>query len=477
MNIKIPKIYEPLFRPNHTREELAKFTDSYKASLRKRILAGEELDLSAIGLKTFVLYGGRSSGKTKNDEYSTAELFFGKPGDIWYCRSEQADIRLSIFQSLQSTLFSMGFTLSDHKSTDFKVTRSPYEIICNRTGNRCQFLAINKDINRTKGYEPPTGRLKKVILEEANEPDSKIYVEALKSTALRFCDEESKLVFRYNPPPNLRHWANDYYPRLIREGAEGIRSTWRDISDFLEPTQIADILELKENDPVHYAYWYEGEILNLEGRVIWSFDRNKHLISLAELQRKIVKDIFYQPVCMFYGVDSGLKRDATVVSAWGLYPDGRLIKLSTLYIKINEYLRKTGLNGLSHSDQAVLVAEWHEKFKIKMQDWGINIPDKVCERWCFDGAALTQDLMLEFRKLTGFNCIPVTNKDVERDIARLVNAYRSGKLIVLDIEDNQPSIIEYETFVRDEEGKIGEGQDDHSIDADKYATYDYYYNF
>lgn len=472
MNVNVPKIYEPLFLPNRA----GTFSPERKAEIRARLMRGENVSTKEVGIKIFVLAGGRSSGKTKNDELANIPLLLSKErGDIWYCRSEQGDIRMSIFQSMQSTIQSLGFTLGTEKD-DFKVSRSPFEITCNKTGNKIQFLAINKDINRTKGYEPPSGRLKKVILEEANEPDGEIYVEALKSTALRFMDETSKLVFKYNPPPNRRHWANRYYPKLVEEGAVHIRATWKDIAGLLEPSQIADIISFRDTDYRHYAYWYLGEPLDGSGRVIWAFDKTKHLIRLAEIQRRIRRDIFYQPVAMFYGVDSGLKRDATAVSAWALYPDGQLIKLSTMYVKMDDYINNTGERGLANSDQARMVDDWHTEFRRSMADFGIVIPDAVYERWCFDGAAITQDLMLEYEKL-GHQCVPITNKDIERDVSRLNNSYRTNKLLILDVEDNKPSIEEMENFMRDEENEIPEGQDDHTVDADKYATYDYYYNY
>ena len=112
-----------------------------------------------------------------------------------------------------------------------------------------------------------------------------------------------------------------------------------------------------------------------------------------------------------------------------------------------------------------------------MSEYGITIPEQTRERWCFDGAAMTQDLMLEWEKLTGFITKAVTDKDVERDIARLVNSYKSGMLYILDLPSNKVSIEEYETFARDENNEIPEGQRDHTIDADKYATYEYYYDF
>ena len=42
---------------------------------------------------------------------------------------------------------------------------------------------------------------------------------------------------------------------------------------------------------------------------------------------------------------------------------------------------------------------------------------------------------------------------------------------------NEPSLRETETFCYDENNEIPDGQDDHTIDADKYATAHYYYNY
>ena len=471
----IPEIFQPLFKPNYSEYEAKKFTAEYKDTLRRRLIRGEEIDASEFGVKEIVLKGGRVSGKTKNDELSSVPLFFGEKGDMWYCRSEDSTIRTSIFASMQETLFSLGFTLSNTDKTAFKISYSPFQITSNETGNVMQFFGINKDINRTKGKFPPSGKLKKVMLEEANEPDKSDYVTALRTTALRFMNENGKIVYSYNPPPSLNAWANQYYPQ--KRGATVIHSTWRDIADLLDPVVIADILKMQQDDPVHYAYWYGGEIVSLEGLVIWSFDRNKHLIDLATIQRQLVSNIWFQPIVMFYGVDSGIKSDATAISAWALYPNGKLIKLSTFYLNIAEERRKTGLRGISHTDQVELMLNWYSSFRKEMSDYGIIIPDSSRERWCFDGAALTQDLMLEFEKHTHFQTRAITDKDIERDIARLINAYRSGQLAMLNSPANMISVQEYEQFCRDENNEIPEGQSDHTIDADKYATYEYYYNY
>lgn len=477
--LRIPKLFRPLFVPNRTPEERNLFTAEYKAQLKRRLMSGEQVDPREFGVQEIVLRGGRISGKTMNDEEAALlDLLNDEAGDVWYCRSEENTIRRSIFQSMIATIRRHGYSISSKSNTDFKVSYSPFEIKCNWTGNIMQFFSINKDIDRTKGHFPPSGRLKRVMLEEANEPDGKEYVIALISTALRFMDEMGKIVFRYNPPPGLTHWANKFYTtEMERGGATIIHSTWEDIVEFLDPVVVAEIVKMRNDDPVHYAYWYGGEVVSLEGLVIWSFDRKKHVIPLANIQRQIVKNMYFQPVHMFYGVDSGLKQDATAISAWALFPDSRLIKLATFYLDIREERRKTGNKGISHTDQVVLMVDWYKAFRKEMDGYGIQIPDQSRERWCFDGAAITQDLMLEFEKATRFSCRAVTDKDIERDIARLVNSYKSGMLYMLDLPSNQVSIQEYETFARDEENEIPEGQSDHTIDADKYATYEYYYNF
>lgn len=476
--IIIPEKFKPLFLPNRSPSEQLKFTPQYKEELRRRLLKGEVLQASDLGIKEIILRGGRVSGKTKNDDLATIPLLDSEiKGDVWCCRSEDNTIRRTVFQSFQAELYGLGYTLSNRTDTDFKISLSPFEIRHNKSGNTIQFFSINKDINRTKGQFPPSGKLKKVIVEEANEPDGEEYIEALISTALRFMDESGKIVYRYNPPPSLNAWANRYFPKKANSGATLIHSTWEDIAELLDPAVIAKILEMKRDDPIHYAYWYGGEVVSLEGLVIWSFDRNKHLLPIRELQRRIIANIYYQPTFMFYGVDSGLKNDATAICAWGLYPDGKLIKLGTFYLNIAEERRRTGLKGITHTDQVVLMVEWYNNFIKEMSDIGVTIPGRDRERWCFDGASLTQDLMLEFEKATRALCKAVTDKDIERDIARLINSYRSGQLLILDTESNKESVRELESFARDEENEIPEGQDDHTIDADKYATYEYYYNF
>ena len=100
---------------------------------------------------------------------------------------------------------------------------------------------------------------------------------------------------------------------MVNSGAILINPSWRDIAELLDPVVIAEILKMQREDPVHYAFWYGGEIVSLEGLVIWSFDKKKHLIPLADIQRKIVKNIFYQPVYMFKVMYDGVEDEMRIM--------------------------------------------------------------------------------------------------------------------------------------------------------------------
>lgn len=426
-------------------------------------------------IRKIVEDSGRSAGKsTTNETVAIALAMQSKFNNVLYMRAEQRDLR-DIFNSTLSTMQGLGV----EKYFDCKT--SPFEITCKCTGAKIYFRGINgktaDDLTATKGFTPNYKTLALAILDEANEVKCFNHVVAAETTAEKFLLPTAKIVYAYNPPPSRKHWANREFAEMIRNGATRIHTTWEDVRKLLKPATIEKIVTMRETDPKHYAFWYGGEIINLEGAVIWSFDRQKHLIPVDALQNRLRADMYYQPVFIFYGVDSGITSDATAVSLWGLYPDGRLIKLDTMYFDIARARRYTDIKGFSHTDQVVRMLDWYGKLRPRMSALGINLPPSECERWCFDGAALTQDLMLEWEKATRFNVVAITDKDIERDNARLVNSFQSGKLFILDTPENAVSVDQLGTFCYDENNEIPEGQADHTIDADKYATYDYYYNY
>ena len=411
---------------------------------------------------------GRSSGKSTSNEVMAATLMMkSRYNNIWYCRAEKGDLRTSVFNSFIATVADMG--LEDF----FDVKLNPMEITCNRTGAKCYFSGVNgktkDDLNATKGFVPQHKTLAMFIVDEANEVKSGQHIRAAETTANKFLLPDSKIIYAYNPPPNLAHWANSYFAKEIEGGATLIYTTYKDIAKLLNYETLAEIERMKEENPRQFAYWYLGQQVSLEGLVLYTFGE-RNLVKPEDLQRAAAKG--YQPLYVIYGVDSGVIKDPTAVVPLGVFPDGNLIQLSTCYIDP----RKVG-EPIPNTVQVDEIRKWYREFYERMRSLGIILPGAYNETWVFDSAVVTQDLMFEFARATGYNCKAVENKAIERDIKRLQNAYYRGILKLLDTEDNAPTKREITTFVYDENNEIPDGQDDHAIDALKYATAHYYYNY
>lgn len=431
-------------------------------------------------VKIVIAETGRSAGKsTTISEIAVLLMMQNRENNIVCARAEKGDLRNSVFSGILKAIQMLGL------ENEFSVSLSLLNITCKRTGAMCYFLGINgktaDDLAATKGFEPQ-GKIALYFLDEANETKCKEHVIAAQSTMVKFLQPYGSIVYAFNPSIRLTHWSHTFFANIANYTTHALKIhrislTWENIRHLLNQSTIADIEAMRDNDPLHYRFVYLGERISLEGRVIWSYTPERNLIPLSFIQKTLRRNIYYQPVHVFYGVDSGVKQDATAATCWALYPDGKLIKLHTFYLDIKEECRRSGLRGISNSDQALYLYQWYKTMRKELEEYGIILPAPDHEIWCFDGAAITQDLELEWKKLTRYHTVAITNKDIERDIARLVNSYQSGMLRILDIPANAPSIREVENFCYDDQNEIPEGQSDHTIDADKYATYQYYYAF
>ena len=422
-------------------------------------------------IRKIVEVSGRATGKsTTNETVAIAKTMQSKYNNVLYMRAEQRDLR-DIFNSTLSTIQSLDL------DNCFEYKTSPFRILCKHTGAVIDFRGINgktvDDLTATKGYTPSNGTrtLAMAILDEANEVKCFNHVRAAETTVNRFLIPGSKIVYAYNPPPLRNHWANIQFPRMIEKGATKIYSTWEDIRRLLKQETIDDILDAKANDPRHYEYWYLGKIVSLEGLVLYTFKRDRNLIPLDKF-RSMVQYAGYAPLYIIYGVDSGVVKDPTAVCAMAVMSDSTLVKLATLYLD-----PKDRDEPIPNSEQCFEIMKWYKMFHAQMQAYGIPMPTAYNECWVFDSAVVTQDLMIELRNKSGFYCLAVENKNIERDIKRLQNGYFRGLFKVLDVPENEPSIKEVESFSYDENNKIPDGQADHTIDADKYATSHFYYGY
>ena len=460
--ITIPKLYQPLFMPNHKPSESAAFdSPEYRQQLIQRLLSGEDIDPSAFGAKTFIGKSGRSTGKTTNNEFAIGHEIAEGVGDVWYCRSELGDIRSSIFTSMQSTLLKLGYTLSSKdKRADFYVCASPFEITHNRTGNKIQFFAINKDINRTKGFVPPSGRLKRIVVEEANEVDDPKYITALETTAVKYINSNSKFVYNLNPPETKQHWSATFFEDKVKHGATLLYTTWEYLAKLgmLTPAMIAEILKMKRENPLFYRYWYLGDIVKMTGLVFPMFDSDKHIVHIKD--RNKVQDITGQVII---AGDAANKNDPTAVEFICVLNTGQLLVLDAFY-----YDPKI-LGQTDDVELAQKICDWYDGVCAKYP--GLRLKH---HSGTIDNANWNLLQMLQSSRSMGFfKWYPATDKMILRDINRLRVLLRKDVLLFNVAPDNQVKSItdEFENFVYDEKtGEIKSNQSDHGIDATKYGT-------
>lgn len=421
-------------------------------------------------IRKIVEESGRTSGKsTTNEEVAVGLTMLDRTNNILYSRAETGDLRSKIFPSMYSTIQQMGL------ANEFSFKMNPLEITNRRTGAKIYFIAVNgktiDDVNATKGFVPQDKSLAMFILDEANEVKTYQHIRAAETTVNKFLKKDGKIIYAYNPPPNLNHWAHAYFSKMVSDGATRIYSTYHDIWNLLNEATQEEILAMKRDNPRQYAYWYLGQKISLEGLVLYTFKDEKNLIDLERFKNAVRNG--YQPLYVIYGVDSGVVKDPTAVCAWGIFPDGVLIKLSTFYLDP----KRLGEDPIPNSEQCIKILDWYKEFYGEMASYGVVLPGAYNEAWVFDSAVVTQDLKLELGRKTGFNTLAVENKSIERDIKRLQNGYFKGVFKVLNTESNKESLREIKTFVYNENNEIPEGQDDHTIDADKYATAHYYYTY
>ena len=431
VEITIPEVYYPLFDNTHSADG---------------------------NPKTIILSSGRVTGKTTSNDYAAvADIMQGR-GDIWYARSELTDIRASIFTSIQAAIYDMG------AAAEFEASMSPFEIRHLPTGNKIQFFAINRDINRTKGRIPPTRYLKRVILEEANEPDLSMYVDALHTTAVRYMDSRSKEIYAYNPPPLKTHWSHAYYAQKVREGAQRIYATWEDIAELLNPATIQDIERMKISDPLFYRYWYLGEVVNFSGMIYPQFKRETHVINMTTLFQWFNRGDKLSE--LYLGVDEGTINDSTCVTALAVLASGRAVVLDC-------FERCPHREGqASPSEQAKDLYDWWGRFCVQFPD-----AEYIPRLWYFDCAEGGQQLELQFRQDTGEPTGHVEKKNIWGDIKRVRSMLSDGALFFLITPYNTTEVLceDLESYVIDEErNDIKKGQRDDTIDSLEYATKLYY---
>ena len=405
---------------------------------------------------------GRVSGKTTSNEIAAISLMLqsGK-NNIWYCRAETGDIRITVFSSMISTIQLMGVERL------FRWSLSPIQITCKLTGAICYFSGINgktdDDLTATKGFTPQYKTLAMCILDEADQVKHYNHITAWESTAARFLLPYGKIVYAYNPPMSRSHWVYKFFGDKVTNGASRIYTTWQDIREQLTEKTINIIKKFQKDDPEYYRYWYLGEPVNFKGMVYPQFNRDTHCVNIYKYFISHPADRVTE---LIFGLDEGTVNDSTCVTALAIMASGVAIVLDCLEIDP----QKIGQQSPAQVSRRL------RNFLIELLG-KFTFLNTVPRKWIFECAEGGQMLRLQFNEESGEETYLVKNKSIMGDVKR-VRSMLSEKILFfhLDKSVNTIQLVEdIENYVFDEKtGDIKKQQRDDTIDSLEYATKLYY---
>lgn len=407
----------------------------------------------------YVASGGRVSGKTQFVCGKIIETVREMEGqDVICLRADARDLNTTCKAAIIKLICQAGL------QHEFDMPISQLYIRHIPTGNMIYFRAYEGSINRTKGDEPKHN-VKLVWVEEANEARSSMVLDGAISTYERFMKDGGKIIYTFNPAQLLTHWSHSYFNNIaIKAGNIHLHCTYNNVARLITPAVLTRILHEKKHNELFWRYWYMGECVSLEGLVFFTYDRSRHVInadSLASLG---------MPMAMYYGVDDGVSRDATAVTAWAIFPS-KMVALSTFYHDPSGKARDKAPK-IADSVKVTKIESWYNALQL---EFGGQLP-KDKELWIGDCDAKTQGLLLEIQLKMLKTVKTVDKKNVDADIKRGQNLFYNDQIAIYESSANAVAIREIESYTYDENNKIPEGQADHFIKEMLYVSYDYYYN-
>lgn len=411
------------------------------------------------GTHRIVVRGGRYSGKTTTVFQDAFDGFITIPGaNIVVARVDDCDFRKTSFATVKKELQRFGIArYCDIPKRTGDITFKP-------NGNIIRFIATGGDEHRTKGLDFEHGYVHRFIHDEAQELSEEYEVKGAEKTLLRLMGDTTKWIYIYNPPPFKGEFANQYFPKLIREGrAIEIYSSWEDIYDLLDNEVIAEIERDKQSDYNYYLYEYMGEVTATNGMVYPQFRRDKHVVNIFKLIAEGDRVIE-----LVLGLDEGTVNDSTCVTPLAIMGSGRAVVLDCFE---NDPLIA---GQQSPSEQSRALIKYTNELLNKFSFLRL-----VRRRWIFECAEGGQMLRLQFEADTGGTeeCTNVGNKNIMGDIKRVRSMLSEGILLFhSDINVNTERLMQdIENYVFDEKtNTIKKGQRDDTIDSMEYATKLYY---
>jgi len=343
----------------------------------------------------------------------------------------------------------------------FVIPKSLQKITYMPTGQVIYFRGLD-DPKKRKSFRLPPGKVMKAVwFEEYDEFKGPEEIRSVIQSLGRGTEGKILYFYSWNPPSIADHWVYKE-AEAKRDDKLSHYSTYLQVpKEWLGPSFIAEAEYLKQYDELRYRHEYLGEPIDFRGIVF-------HMLSEHHMIDELPRDEKIQYYLM--GIDGAIERDATAGVVLGVTTKGRLIRTHLFYYDP----QAKGNYPLAPSQQVDLLVKWLKKQEdIKKEN----------TLFIFDSAS--SDLRREFEFRTKANAIVIEKKSIERDTARVQNLLAQETLLfkrIKDFVDPKTDYVTYDydplifemrhyTYHSERVGKILDGQQDHAIDALKYATY------
>lgn len=264
-----------------------------------------------------ILYGGRSSGKTRGILQKLLERAAAIPNQTILCTREfQSSIQTSTYAELKQIIYERG--LED----TFKIKHDKIESI---NGSQFIFKGLARDIYTIKSIP----NISICFVEEA-ETITRAHWEILNPTLRK---DGCELIIAFNP----KEKTSATYQMWLEEPIDNEDIFRVEINYMDNPFNSSSILKkiehMKKHDYSRYEHIYLGKVLDMSEDVIF-----KGRFKILDMQLEFKDNRFYykgKQVGPFYGMDFGFSQDPSAMV------EGVFLDENTIYI-FNE-IYKTGM--------------------------------------------------------------------------------------------------------------------------------------
>ena len=255
-----------------------------------------------------VLEGGRGSTKSSGISIQLVMDFLADPdANALIMRKVAKDIPLSVYEQIKWAIYMLNV------ADQFEFKKSPFRIVHKSTGSAFYFSGVD-DPQKLKSMIIAKGYIRWLWFEELAEFSDWAEVDMVRASFTRKKLPDGlkvQVYYSYNPPRNPYAWINEFIETKRDSNRWYIdHSTYKDVTlpNILADDYLAEIAEVKKNDPDYYRWMYLGEAVGL-GTNVYNMELFHKLDAIPEDDHV---------ASLYFSADTGHAASATAVGAYGL---------------------------------------------------------------------------------------------------------------------------------------------------------------